>query len=120
MLWLRRGTARAPVAWSLLARELKDADAKEAPPLRASLYLTQFSDEAGRLWAYRKDEPYKALHVRPSEIAFERYYYYSRPLDGGRDDNAIKDFFNPLEGEWSSPEDRRSQPNGPGQEKKVA
>src|SRR5260370_41371375 len=83
-----------------LERELKDADAKAAPPLRASLYLTQFSDEAGRLWAYRKDEPYKALHVRPSEIAFERYCS-SRPLDGGRDDNAIKDFFNPLEGEWS-------------------
>jgi hypothetical protein len=93
MLRLRRGTARAPVA-SLLARELKDADAKEAPPLRG-LYLTQFSDEAGGLWAYRKDEPYKALHVRPSEIAFERYYYL-QPLDGGRDDNAIKDFFNPL------------------------
>jgi hypothetical protein len=28
------------------------------------------------------------------KIAFEPYYY-SQPLDGGRDDNAIEDFFNP-------------------------
>jgi len=77
-----------------------DADAKEAPSLGASVYLTPFSDEAGRLWAYWKDEPYKALRASDHpKIAFERYYY-SQPLDGGRDDNAIEDFFNQLAGEW--------------------
>jgi len=63
-------------------------------------YLKQFTDKDDRLWAYRKDEPDKALHVRPSEIGFERYYY-SQPLeDGSRDHNRVEDFFSNLEGEW--------------------
>ncbi len=63
-------------------------------------YLKAFCDPDGRVWAYRKDEPDKPLHVQPATIAYERYYY-SQPLeDGGRDHNTLEDFFSKLEGEW--------------------
>jgi Protein of unknown function (DUF4238) len=46
-------------------------------------YLKNFTDNAGRVFAYRKDEVEPPLYLAPSEIAFERYYY-SQPLpDGG-------------------------------------
>jgi Protein of unknown function (DUF4238) len=64
-------------------------------------YLEKFADDAGKILAYRKDEVRKALHVRPSELAFERYYY-SQPLrDGGRDNNTLEDFFSTIEGTWT-------------------
>jgi hypothetical protein len=56
-------------------------------------YLKNFTDNAGRVFAYRKDEVEPPLYLAPSEIAFERYYY-SQPLpDGGRDNNTFEDFF---------------------------
>ena len=45
-------------------------------------YLARFSDASARLFAYRKDGPWEPLHVRSSEIAFEKYYY-SQPLPEG-------------------------------------
>lgn len=63
-------------------------------------YLRAFTGPEGRVWAYRKDEPEKPLHVQPATIAYERYYY-SQPLEGGgRDHNTLEDFFSRLEGEW--------------------
>src|SRR5207253_10423982 len=56
--------------------------------------------------AYRKDEVLKPLHLRPSEIAFERYYY-SQPLpEGGQDNNTLEDFFSTIEGTWPPLVDR--------------
>jgi hypothetical protein len=64
-------------------------------------YLEKFADGAGKLFAYRKDEVQKAIHLQPNAIAFERYYY-SQPLpDGGRDNNTIEDFFSTFEGTWT-------------------
>jgi hypothetical protein len=63
-------------------------------------YLSKFSDKDGRVYAYRKDDPVTPLHVNPSEIAFERYYY-SQPLpDGGRDNNKIENFLSTIETTW--------------------
>jgi hypothetical protein len=42
-------------------------------------YLNKFTDTEGKVFAYRKDDPETALHLRPDAIAFERYYY-SQPL----------------------------------------
>jgi len=54
-------------------------------------YLDKFADDTGKVMAYRKDEVLKPLHVRPSAIAFERYYY-SQPLpEGGQDNNTLED-----------------------------
>lgn len=65
-------------------------------------YLNGFNDASERIFAYRKDKPQNALHLKPSEIAFERYYY-SQPLpDGGRDNNALEDFFSTVESPWPS------------------
>jgi len=69
----------------------KDADAKEAPSLGASVYLTPFSDD-GHIGKLSPTRLYASDHPK---IAFEQYYY-SQPLDGGRDANAIEDFFNPV------------------------
>ena len=63
-------------------------------------YLVRFTDGAGRVFAYRKDEPRPPLYLAPSEIAFERYYY-SQPLpDGGQDHNSLEDFFSTVETTW--------------------
>ena len=63
-------------------------------------YLNNFTDDARRITAYRKDNPVPPLHLAPSEIAFERYYY-SQPLpDGGRDNNTLEDFFSTIEATW--------------------
>lgn len=65
-------------------------------------YLNAFADAEGRIFAYRKDAPVTPLHVRPSKIAFERYYY-SQPLhDGGQDNNRLEDFFSTVESPWPS------------------
>ena len=64
-------------------------------------YLNKFADESGRVFAYRKDEVQKTLHLRPSEIAFERYYY-SQPLpEGGQDNNTLEDYFSSIEASWT-------------------
>src|SRR3954451_9213999 len=63
-------------------------------------YLNNFTDVAGRITAYRKDNPIPPLHLAPSAIALERYYY-SQPLpDGGRDNNTLEDFFSTIEAPW--------------------
>jgi hypothetical protein len=64
-------------------------------------YLNNFTDNAGKVLAYRKDEPQTALYLRPDAIAFERYYY-SQPLpDGGRDNNKLENFFGTIESTWN-------------------
>lgn len=63
-------------------------------------YLAKFTDVAGRIYAYRKDDPITPLHVRPSQIAFEKYYY-SQPLpEGGQDNNRLEDLFSTVESSW--------------------
>lgn len=63
-------------------------------------YLKEFVDPKGRIFAYRKDAPEHALHLKPEEIAFERYYY-SQPLpDNKQDNNKIEDFFSIIETPW--------------------
>jgi Protein of unknown function (DUF4238) len=65
-------------------------------------YLNQFADDGGRVYAYKKDDPTTPLHVKPREIAFERYYY-SQPLpEGGQDNNKLEDFFSEDESTWPS------------------
>src|SRR5438270_635779 len=64
-------------------------------------YLKEFSDNIGKIFAYRKDNPQTALYLRPDAIAFETYYY-SQPLpDGGRDNNTFENFFGTLESTWN-------------------
>src|SRR5579863_4649650 len=72
-------------------------------------YLNGYIGGDGKVFAYRKDEPNSPLHVRPREIAFERYYY-SQPLpDGGRDNNTIENFFSTIESTWPRLVERMAQ-----------
>jgi hypothetical protein len=64
-------------------------------------YLNGYTDSEDKVLAYRKDLPQTPLHLKPSEIAFERYYY-SQPLpDGGRDNNSLEDLFSTIEASWT-------------------
>jgi len=64
-------------------------------------YLKKFTDDAGKVFAYRKDDPQTVLHLRPDAIAFEKYYY-SQPLpDGGRDNNTFENLFGTIESTWN-------------------
>lgn len=65
-------------------------------------YLNQFADQNGRIFAYRKDKPSPPLHIRPSEIGFERYYYSQPITGGGQDNNILEDFFSQIETHWPS------------------
>jgi hypothetical protein len=63
-------------------------------------YLNGFTGSDGKIFAYRKDEPDRPLHLQPDEIGFENYYY-SQPLpDGGQDNNKLEDFFSTIESPW--------------------
>lgn len=65
-------------------------------------YLSQFTDSLGRIFAYPKDAPASTLHVKPREIAIERYYY-SQPLpEGGQDNNKLEGLFGEIESHWPS------------------
>jgi len=64
-------------------------------------YLARFADEAGQLYAYRKDEPGKPFRSRPEGVGFQTYYY-SQPLpDGGYDHNRLENGLAELEADWS-------------------
>jgi hypothetical protein len=64
-------------------------------------YLNKFTDDAGKVFAYRSDDPQTPLHIQPSAIAFERYYY-SQPLpEGGRDNNTLENYFGAIESTWN-------------------
>jgi hypothetical protein len=64
-------------------------------------YLNNFTDNSVKLFAYRKDEPERHLHVTPDAIGFEKYYY-SQPLpEGGRDNNTFEGFFGTIESKWN-------------------
>jgi hypothetical protein len=64
-------------------------------------YLNNFADSAGKVFAYRKDDPQTVLPVRPDAIAFEKYYYSQPSLDGGRDNNTFENFFGTIESTWN-------------------
>jgi hypothetical protein len=64
------------------------------------VYLKGFCDAQERVVVYFKDAPNKSIHVRPSEIAFERYYYSQPMPDGGMDHNTLEDFFQKYESDW--------------------
>ena len=64
-------------------------------------YLNNFTDNSGKVFAYRKDEPEQHLHITPDAIGFTKYYY-SQPLpQGGRDNNTFEDFFGTIESKWN-------------------
>jgi hypothetical protein len=48
------------------------------------------------------------LHLRPTAIAFEKYYYSQPTPDGGRN-NAVEDFFGTIESEWTPLVNRMSK-----------
>lgn len=64
-------------------------------------YLSPFVDQRGQLWIYEKDRARAPFRSRPSQIAFENYYY-SQPLTGGgQDNNTLEDLFSTIETDWT-------------------
>lgn len=65
-------------------------------------YLRNFTDQRGRVYVYRKDDPEKPLPLRPQEAGLERYYYSQFADDGTRDDDQLEAAFNLFENLWPS------------------
>jgi hypothetical protein len=63
-------------------------------------YLSAFADEKGKVVAYDKDSVDKPLHLKPDNIAFEKYCYSQLLPDGSRDNNTLEDFFSTYEAHW--------------------
>jgi hypothetical protein len=69
-------------------------------------YLNKFTDNSGKVFAFRKDDVDAPLHLQPSAIAYERYYY-SQPLpEVGRDNNTLENHFSTVESTWNALYDR--------------
>ena len=66
----------------------------------AETYLSYFCNDARKLCVYFKDKKGEFQFIIPDAIGFEKYYY-SQPLPGGgRNNNAIEDFFEKIETKW--------------------
>jgi hypothetical protein len=88
-------------AWYLVRMDQEPAKEKKRHHYIPITYLNRFTDDAGKVFAYRKDDVETPLHLQPSAIAFERYYY-SQPLpEGGRDNNTFENFFGTIESTWN-------------------
>ena len=63
-------------------------------------YLKSFCDDYGKVLVYRKDDPSKAISSSPDNIGFHKYYYSQPKSDGGKEHNALDNFFSNLEDKW--------------------
>lgn len=63
-------------------------------------YLEGFCDSAGKITAYRKDDPKNPLYLKPDEIGFENYYYSQTLQDGARDNESFEDLWGSIETHW--------------------
>ena len=69
-------------------------------------YLRSFCDDTGKVLVYRKDDPSKAIPLSPDNTAFHKYYYSQPTPEGGKDHNALEDFFCKVEDKWPGIVDR--------------
>ena len=69
-------------------------------------YLRSFCDDTGKVLVYRKDDPSKAIPLSPDNTAFHKYYYFQPTPEGGKDHNALEDFFSKVEDKWPGIVDR--------------
>jgi hypothetical protein len=68
----------------------------------AQTYLRGFCNQEEKVCVYSKDKPAQPWWAAPDSIAFENYYY-SQPIpEGGRNNNALEDFFSKIETDWPS------------------
>ena len=96
-----RNAAQPGAMWYPIGMDKRSANEKKRHHFISITYLNKFADTEGKVFAYRKDDPETALHLRPDAIAFERYYY-SQPLPaGGRDNNTFENFFGTIESTWN-------------------
>lgn len=66
-------------------------------------YLAGFTDNAGKLYEYRKDDPSNPNYNIPREVGHRRYYYSQPMPSGGMDNNSLEDFFDKeLESKWNN------------------
>ena len=64
-------------------------------------YLAGFTDQSGRLYQYRKDNPSSPQYNLPRELGHRRDYYSQPTPEGETDYNRLEDFFSILESEWT-------------------
>lgn len=65
-------------------------------------YLSGFTDQAGKLYQYRKDSPSNPQYNVPRELGHRRDYYSQPTPEGETDHNKLEDFFSTIEAKWST------------------
>lgn len=93
--------ARPGAMWYPIGMDKRPENEKKRHDFIPITYLNKFTDNEGKVFAYRKDDAETALHLRPDAIAFERYYYSQSLPDGGRDNNTLEKFFGIIESTWN-------------------
>ena len=63
-------------------------------------YMDGFTDERGRLWAYRPENPATPHSVQPSSVGYEKYYYSQKLPEGGQENHRFEDLWNSIESVW--------------------
>ena len=63
-------------------------------------YMNGFTDERGRIQAYRLDDPGNPHACRPAAIGYENHYYSQELPDGGRESHRFEDLWHPIESVW--------------------
>ena len=65
-------------------------------------YLKNFTDDDGKVYVFRKDDPSNPLHMAPESFGYRKHYYAQPMPDGDMDHNRIEDFFSgEIEGHWN-------------------
>lgn len=77
------------------------SDNKKKHHVVPATYLDGFTDNTGKLYEYRKDDPKNPRYNSPRELGHRRYYYSQPMPNGGMDHNTLEDFFDKeLESKW--------------------
>lgn len=59
-----------------------------------------FTDERGRIQAYRLDDPGNPHACRPAAVGYENHYYSQELPDGGHESHRFEDLWHPIENVW--------------------
>ena len=56
-------------------------------------YMEGFTNERGRVWAYRPENPSDPHPAQPASVGYRTYYYSQELPEGGRENHRFEDFF---------------------------
>lgn len=77
-------------------------------------YMDGFTNDRGRVWAYRAENPINPHPARPTSIGYRNYYYSQKLPEGGQENHRFEDLWSSIETVWKETiravKDRRVSP----------